>query len=145
MLLSLDRALTITRMRVSKRARELVPMDQKNSHSPFPHDSEFFRNLRPDQVPRFLRALTHPEELPTRTMSLDALVAIQNRVDTKKVEAIREKGVTEEPVVCRIKDINYLSDGHHRATASWLNGENSIKVRYKDLTKVDNSVKARLS
>lgn len=121
----------------------LRAIDSENSHTPFPYDVHALGHLRSDQVPRFLGSLTHPEDLKVKTLPLSDLVAIQDRVNTKKVEAIREAGVTECPVVVRMNDRNYLIDGHHRATAEYLNGKNKIKCRYNDLTKIDNSVKAR--
>lgn len=140
----LDFCLASLRMRsIAKSDRKLTPMDDENSHTPFPFDIHFMSHLRTDQVPRFLGALTHPQKLPLKTVRLDSLCAIQNRVNTKKVEAIRDKGVDENPVVVHMENRDYLIDGHHRATAEWLNGEEKTTVHYKDLTEVDNSVKAR--
>lgn len=122
-------------------ARRLRPIDDKTSHSPFPYDPHFLEKLRPDQVPRFLGCLTKPQGLETVTMPLDQLVAIQDRVDTKKVDAIREANVPEEPVVIRTDGRNYIIDGHHRASASYLNGADKIKVKFKDLTEEDRALK----
>lgn len=139
-----DFRLASWRMRATAKSdRKLHPMDADNSHTPFPFDIHFMSHLRTDQVPRFLGALTHPQKLPRKTVRLDTLCAIQNRVDTKKVEAIREKGVKEAPTVVRMNNRDYLIDGHHRATAAWLDGDEKIEVGYKDLTEVDNSVKSR--
>lgn len=127
------------------KSRRLTPMDAENSHTPFTYDIHALSNLRPDQVPRLLGALTHPERLPKRKVNLSQLFAIQNRVNTKKVEAIRQKGVHESPVVVHMHDRDYILDGHHRAAADWLNGKTSIRVHYKDLSEFDNSVKSARS
>lgn len=128
--------------KAAKVSRRLLPIDSENSHTPFKYDINAMSKLRPDQVPRFLGALTHPERLPTRKLKLSDLTAIQNRVNTEKVDAIREADVLEHPVVARFGDKDYIIDGHHRAAADWLNGDVSITAHYKDLSEIDNSVKS---
>ena len=121
--------------------RRLRPIDDTTSHSPFPYDPHFMEKLRPDQVPRFLGCLTKPQGMEKKDVSLDTLCAIQDRVDPKKVEAIRNANVPEEPVVIRTDGRNYIIDGHHRATAAYLNGAEKMPVRFKDLTEEDRALK----
>lgn len=126
---------------VKSASRRLRPIDDATAHSPFPYDPHFMENLRPDQVPRFLGCLTSPQKLESKTVQLSSLVAIQDRVDPKKVEAIRGANVPAEPTVVRMHGRNYVIDGHHRASAAYLDGATEIQVKYKDLTAEDRALK----
>jgi hypothetical protein len=121
--------------------RVLKPIDDAVAHSPFPHDPQAMDKLRPDQVPRFLGAITDPSGLETKTVRLTGLTAMQNRVDPAKVQAARERQGDKPAVVVRHSGRNYIADGHHRLSAAWLNGESTAEVKYLDLTPVDNAVK----
>ena len=123
--------------------RQLRMIDDENAHSPFPHDPNALANLRPDQVPRFLGAITNPESLEQRSVSLADLNGVQDRVNAGKVEAIAasDNKSARKPVVVRTNGRNYIADGHHRLAAEWLNGAKTADVAYKDLTPVDQAVK----
>lgn len=132
--------------------RTLKPMDGDMAFSPFSHDPQAMDKLRPDQVPRFLGALTDSSNLETRAVRLNSLHAIQNRVDPAKVEAFRA-GVSDssegppapqppKPLVVRHAGKNFIADGHHRLAAQWLNGENTADVKFLDLSPVDSAVKS---
>ena len=112
--------------------------------SPFPYDPKFFGHLerRPDLVPRFLGVISDPDKYPLRSVPMASLNAIQDRVDPKKVTAIREAHILEHPAVVHLDGKNYIADGHHRASADWLDGRKNIMVHYKDLTEVDRAVKS---
>lgn len=114
------------------------------AETPFRYDPNFFDHLkrRPDIVPRFLGVISDPERLPLRSVPMSSLVAIQDRVDPKKVNAIRDAHIIEHPAVVHIDGKNYVADGHHRATADWLDGRLSIQAHYKDLSEVSHAVKA---
>lgn len=123
--------------------RNLKPIDDQNSHSPFPHDPAALANLRPDQVPRFFGALTDPDRLDTKTVRLNGLTAMQDRVSNAKVDACRDRPPGGKPAtVVRMGGRNYIADGHHRLTADHLNGEHSADVKYLDLSPVDRALKA---
>lgn len=95
--------------------RILKPMaDGRTAHSPFPYDAGALANLREDQVPRFFGALTDQDRLPLKTVALDSLTAMQNRVDPAKVEAMRGGKVGKPALVIRSHGRNYIADGHHR-------------------------------
>lgn len=124
--------------------RELQPnADGETAKSPFLYDPNALGSLRPDQVPRFFGALTDSDKLPTKEVKLDELHAMQDRVDPKKVEAIRANaGAGKPPVVVSHNGKNYIADGHHRLAASWLDGSDKIIVRHKDLEPVSQALKA---
>jgi len=123
--------------------RALKAIDDANSHTPFPHDAAAFANLRQDQIPRFLGALTDAEKLETKTIRLGALTAMQDRVETAKVEGMRGKDLGDKlPVVVRMGGRSYIADGHHRLAAAWLDGATTADVRFKDLTAKDQALKA---
>lgn len=122
--------------------RSLKPKDAKTAHTPFPHDANALSNLRPDQVPRFLGALTDQDKLPTRTLSVNGLVAMQDRVDPEKVQAMRDNPPDKLPLVVRNGGRNLIADGHHRATAQWLDGAKTMDVKFMDLSAVDQAVKS---
>lgn len=113
------------------------------AHTPFHFEGNPLGSLREDQMPRFLGALTDTESLPVMAFPLNNLLATQNRVDVAKVEAIRTAGAQggKRPLVVLRDGRNYLTDGHHRATAAWLNGDESIEAHYIDLNPVTEAVK----
>lgn len=119
-----------------------APKSDPETPTPFPYDARVLGRLRPDQVPRFLGAITHPPK-ETRVLPLSSLVAIQNRIDPKKVAAMRKEHVDELPTVVRFNDTNYIVDGHHRLTVAFLNGEKQVRVRYKDISDYSASLKAQ--
>jgi len=122
--------------------RRLTRYDAKNAKTPFQYDRNAFAGIRPDQMPRFLSALTDQDDLPTREMRFDQLSALQNRVDPQKVNEIARSGrFKKRPVVVRNGQINLIADGHHRAAAAWILGSNSIRVAYKDITRFSNTMK----
>jgi len=123
--------------------RALKPLDDENAHSPFPHDPNALGNLRPDQVPRFFGALTDQDGLEEKAVRLASLTAMQNRVHAGKVEAMRGDGKPDKlPLIVRMNGRNYVADGHHRLTAQWLDGQNTVQVKFKDLSPADNAVKS---
>lgn len=127
----------------AKQPRALKPIDDANSHTPFPHDAAALANMREDQVPRFFGALTDGDKLETKTVRLASLTAMQNRVETAKVEAMRgAEPAGSLPVVVRMGGRNYIADGHHRLAAAWLDGASSAEVRFKDLTAKDQALKS---
>ena len=120
--------------------RSLKPIDGKYSHSPFSYDPQAMDKLKPEHVQSFLAALTKPEEIgETRSVRLNGLHAIQDRVEHDKVNGMAEaraagdEGASKPVTVARWAGKNYIADGHHRAAAAWLNGEHSIEARYVNL------------
>lgn len=109
--------------------------------TPFPWDQNAMSNLRPDQTPRFLAALTDTDRLPVKTISLNSLVALQNRVDPDKVQSMIDNEPDKIPVVVRFNGRNVIADGHHRLAAHLLTGRKTAPVRFADLTAEDNAVK----
>jgi hypothetical protein len=125
-------------------ARELAPLDGERSKTPFAYEGNVLGMLREDQVPRFFGALTDPEKLPTKTVKLADLTAMQNRVDTAKVEHFVAAGGGEGgklPVVVKINGRLWIADGHHRLSADWLRGEDEAEVHFKDLEPETNVMK----
>jgi hypothetical protein len=123
-------------------ARALKPIDSETAHTPFPYDPNALGALRPDQVPRFFGAITDPKKLPTKNLNLSDLTAMQDRVDPDKIAAMRAGEATgKPPVVVGMNGRNYIADGHHRASAAWLDGKDSMPVKFKDLDPVDQAVK----
>lgn len=130
--------------KMNKGLRALKPSDDgETAHSPFPHDPNALGAMRQDQVPRFFGALTDPAKLPTQNMKLSDLTAMQDRVDPKKVEAMRgEAGAkAKPPVVVGMGGKNYIADGHHRASAAYLDGKDEMPVKFKDLNERTNALK----
>lgn len=122
--------------------RDLHSNGNGTSKSPFKYDPNALGSLRPDQVPRFFGALTDPEKLPEKEVKITDLHAMQDRVDPEKVNAIREKGTGGKlAVVVRHNGTDYIADGHHRLTADWLDGKDTVLVRHKDLEPVDHALK----
>lgn len=123
--------------------RALIPIDADHSAIPFNYDGQVLGSLREDQVPRFFGALTDPSSLPTMPFLFSNLTAMQNRVSTGKVDAIRKNpdATGKKPVVVVHNGTAYIADGHHRAAASWLDGADSIDAHYKDISPVTNVVK----
>jgi hypothetical protein len=123
--------------------RKLEPLDSKRSKTPFAYEGNVLGTLREDQVPRFFGALTDSADLPAKTVKLSDLTAMQNRVDTGKVKAIAENGAGAKlPVVIQHDGKKWIADGHHRLAAAWLNGEESAKVRFKNIEPEMNTMKA---
>lgn len=123
--------------------RKLEPLDSKRSKTPFAYEGNVLGTLREDQVPRFFGALTDSQDLPAKTVKLSDLTALQNRVDTAKVKAIAENGAGSKlPVVIQHEGKKWIADGHHRLAAAWLSGEESAKVRFKNLEPEVNTMKA---
>jgi len=122
--------------------RDLHTNGNGTSKSPFKYDPNALGSLRPDQVPRFFGALTSPEKLPKKEVKLTDLQAMQDRVDPEKVQAIRDNGTGGKlAVVIQHNGSQYIADGHHRLTADWLDGKDSVLVRHKDLEPVDHALK----
>jgi hypothetical protein len=123
--------------------RKLVRHDDKTAKTPFQYHGSALAQIRPDQMPRVLAAVTNPEELETRELPFNALTAIQNRVDPNKVAEIAGSNRFKGPaVVVRLGAGRHLIwDGHHRLTAEWMLGRDSAQVRYKDVGKLSNAVK----
>jgi hypothetical protein len=126
--------------------RKLEPLDSKRSKTPFAYEGNVLGTLREDQVPRFFGALTDSADLPAKTVKLSDLTAMQNRVDTAKVKAIAANGTGSKlPVVIQHNGKKWIADGHHRLAAAWLNGEESAKVRFKNIEPELNTMKAEFS
>lgn len=128
-----------------KVSRFLVKHDDKTSKIPFPHDQEAIGRLRPDQTPRFLGALTHPQNLEIKDLSFDDLIAIQNRVSTEKIDALMGEADDGEPAgtVARFDGGDHILDGHHRIVARWMQGADKVKVRFINLNPLSNAMKAK--
>jgi Putative phage serine protease XkdF len=123
--------------------RRLVRHDDKTAKTPFQYLGPMLAQIRPDQVPRVLAALTDSDELPTKELPFDALTAAQNRVDPDKVNAIAASGRFKKPaVVVHVGNgRNLILDGHHRLAAEWLLGRTAAVVRYKDVGRLSNALK----
>ena len=122
--------------------RDLHSNGNGTSKSPFKYDPNALGSLRPDQVPRFFGALTDSDKLPEKEVKLSDLFAMQDRVDPEKVQAIRHNGAGGKlAVVVQHNGSQYIADGHHRLTADWLDGKDSVLVRHKDLEPVDHALK----
>jgi hypothetical protein len=123
--------------------RTLKPLDSERSHVPFRWNSGALATMRPDQVPRFLGAVTDRDRLETRELPLDSITAMQNRVDTAKTKAWADGTIKSDrlPVVVRMNGENLIADGHHRLAGAWLRGDKSARVRFKDLDPVTNTMK----
>jgi hypothetical protein len=123
--------------------RDLHSNGNGTAKSPFKYDPNALGSLRPDQVPRFFGALTDSDQLNTEEVKLSDLHAMQDRVDPAKVQAIRDNGTGGKlAVVIRHNGTQYIADGHHRLTADWLDGKESVLVRHKDLEPVDHALKS---
>jgi len=125
--------------------RRLARYDDKTAKTPFQYHGAVLAQVRPDQVPRVFGAVTDPDKLELKEMRLDALTAIQNRVDPEKVLAI---GASEgfhprkPAVVVHIGNgRNLIMDGHHRLASDWLKGRDTAVVRYKDVGRLSNALK----
>jgi hypothetical protein len=123
--------------------RRLVRHDDKTAKTPFQYHGSALAQVRPDQVPRVLAALTEADELPTKELPFDTLTAAQNRVDPDKVNAIAGSGRFKKPaIVVHIGNgRNLILDGHHRLAAEWLLGRTTAMVRYKDVGRLSNALK----
>jgi len=122
--------------------RHLRPHEDGGAYSPFPHDPNAMNNLHPEQMRRFLDALTDQDSLPDRRVGMNTLVALQPRVDPDKVDSMGrmlldgkvQKMDLKKPLVVRASGKNYLADGHHRAAAHWLAGAKAIDCKFADLS-----------
>lgn len=125
--------------------RSLHPHDADTAKTPFTYDVNALGSLRPDQVPRFFGALTDQDKQEDKTVKLADLVAMQDRVDPKKVEAMRgrDRSSGKPALVVRHNGKDLIADGHHRLAADWMNGAETADVKYKDLEPVTSAVKAR--
>jgi len=133
---------TLGAVHMQGQLRRLLRYDANTSKTPFRYEGNLLAGMRPDQMPRFLSALTDQDSLPTREMRFDELTALQNRVDTDKVRAISGSGrFKQRPVVVRNGNRNIIADGHHRATSEWTLGRDMIRVAYKDITRFSNVMK----
>jgi hypothetical protein len=123
--------------------RTLTPIDAEHSAIPFNYDGQILGSLREDQVPRFFGALTDTQSLPTMSFAFSALTAMQNRVSTGKVDAIRASSDAsgKKPLVVIHNGKSFIADGHHRATANWLNGDDTLDAHFADISPVTNQVK----
>lgn len=127
----------------SRNGRRLARHDGRTAKTPFQFHGSALAQIRPDQVPRVLAALTDVEELEVREVELDTLTAVQNRVDADKVQGIALAGHLKKlPVVVHIGGgRNLIMDGHHRLAADWLNGRTAARVRFKDVGRLSNALK----
>lgn len=124
--------------------RSLHPHQKKTAKTPFLYDVNALGSLRPDQVPRFLGALTDSEKLADATVPLKDLIAMQDRVDPDKVNAIMANGAgAKKPVIVKHDGKLFIADGHHRLAADWLAGKDVADVKLKDLEPVDTALKSR--
>lgn len=123
--------------------RRLIRHDGKTAKTPFQYHGSALAQIRPDQVPRVLAALTEADDLELKELELDALTAAQNRVDPDKVTAIAGSARFKKPaVVVHIGNgRNLIVDGHHRLAAEWLKGSTAAIVRYKDVGRMSNALK----
>lgn len=124
--------------------RVLQPFGETGlSRVPFNYDGQILGSLREDQIPRFFGALTDTETLPVTDFLFNNLTAVQDRVSSSKVEAIRANpdDTGKKPLVVIHSGKAYIADGHHRAVAKWLNGDEFLTAHYKDISPVDNAVK----
>lgn len=123
-----------------KMARVLKPHKDGGAHAPFPHDANALGLIPDKHVRRFMAAVTNPDDLEQRKVSINSLVAMQPRISPSKVESIRENGADKLPVVVRHNGRNIIADGTHRAAASWLDGESQIDVKYLRLAGDDEAL-----
>lgn len=123
--------------------RKLARHDDKTSKMPLKIDGEALGRLRPDQMPRMLGAITHPDRLDTKTFTFDELTAIQNRVDTARVEEIAAEAADGPAgVVAQFDGGLYILDGHHRIIGAWLRGDETVEARFINLNPRSNAMKA---
>lgn len=128
--------------------RLLKPHADGGAHSPFPFDPQAMSRLHEDQMRRFLGALTGQDEQEDRRVGVNTLVALQPRVDPTKITSMQrtladarvEKIDLKKPLVVRFAGKNYLADGHHRAAAMWLAGDNAIDCKYCNLGGADDEL-----
>lgn len=125
-------------MLVLMKGRQLTAFDDdvRYAQPPFDYDKHFFKELRKDQVPRFLRCVSSSYKLPVQYMKLDKLTALQNRVKVEIVDKIRLNPSPDLPVVVRIREEgpDFVADGLHRLTADWLEHRDLVPVRYANLS-----------
>jgi hypothetical protein len=112
---------------------QLQPLDDEWAKSPFPWDQNALAYVKPDEMKPFLGALTDPDKLPVRTVRLNNVAALQDRVDPERVQSMVENEPEKLPVIVRLNGRKLIADGHHRMTARWLQGRKTAQVRYLDL------------
>jgi hypothetical protein len=120
--------------------RALKPHTDGGAHSTFPYDPQSFEGLHDDQRRRFIDAMTHQDKQQDKRIAMSTLVALQPRIDPDEVESMRRKmakAALKKPLVVRWNGRNYLADGHHRAAAAWLNGDDHIDAKFSDLAGKD--------
>lgn len=124
--------------------RRLLRHDANTAKSPFPHEPGVLAMIRPDQMPRFLGALTDPHRLEMRTVRLADLSGMQNRVDPDKAEGFASGHILSPrpAVVVQLGRKQIIADGHHRLAGDWLRGQDTASVRFKNLTPYSNVMKA---
>ena len=124
--------------------RKLEALDDKHSKTPFIYEGNILGSISESAVPRFFGALTDTEKLPTKKVKVSELIAMQNRVNNAKVNAIRESmdKAQKAPLVVSLNGKLYIADGHHRATALWLTGAEEFDAHFKDLDEETNAVKS---
>ena len=134
--------------------RKLTDLDGKRSRIPFKHRGYELGNLREDQIPRFLAALTDPDRNTVEEdIPLADLRAIQNRVDTANVEAMAALNSFDGPLPVVVvlngdhfdglpDKAYFIADGHHRAAAAWLRGDETVRAKVKDLREPSNAMKS---
>jgi Putative phage serine protease XkdF/ParB-like nuclease domain len=128
--------------------RHLKPHEDGGAYSPFPIDPHAMSMLHPEQMRRFLGALTNQNDQEDKTVGINTLIGLQPRVDPDKIEAMGrklEQGRTnkadlKKPLIVRWGGKNYLADGHHRAAAHWLAGAKSLDVKFCDLSGDDDEL-----
>lgn len=124
--------------------RSLTPIDEQHSSTPFAYEGNVLGTLTESMVPRFFGALTDTEKLPTKKFKFSDLTAMQNRVNHNKVTAILNtiSKAMKKPLVVCLNGKCYIADGHHRATAHWLAGDDEIEAHFKDLDEMTDAVKS---
>lgn len=111
--------------------RRLNAYDENTMSTPFRYDPSFLGSLREDQVPGFLHAVTHQKRLDKIQASIADFVAIKNMVDRQAVQqALDDPASKKPPVVVSANGEVYLVCGDGAVVAAWLNGEDSIEVRF---------------
>lgn len=118
---------------VGPRGRQLEPLPNGAYRVPFRYEAKVLGSLRPELIPRFFDAVTHPDKLPTAAVKIADLVAVQDRVDPRAVVKRVRKVSKKLPVVVCADGTTYIADGHTRLTARWLAGDDVAKVRFADL------------
>lgn len=113
---------------------QLQPLNSEWAKSPFPWDQNAMACMKPEETKPFLGALTDPDNLPVKTVRLNNVVALQDRVDPERVQYfVQNEAGADLPVVVRLNGRKIIVDGHHRMAARWLRGRKTAQVHYIDL------------